>query len=50
MIAVLIYGIQLDVFHFPLKGWWLVAGLVVAMERLSRHVADHRFLKAAVPA
>jgi O-antigen ligase len=27
MISVLVYGIQVDVFHFPLKGWWLVAGL-----------------------
>jgi hypothetical protein len=28
MIATLVYGLQVDVFHFPLKGWWLVAGLV----------------------
>lgn len=41
MISVLIYCVQLDVFHFPLKGWWLVAGLVVAMERLSRRVVGH---------
>ncbi len=27
MIAVLVYGVQCDVFRFPLKGWWLVAGL-----------------------
>ncbi len=38
MIAVLIYSIQVDVFHFPLKGWWLVAGLVVALDRLSGSV------------
>jgi len=31
MIAVLVYGLQVDVFHFPLKGWWLVAGLVTAL-------------------
>lgn len=41
MISVLIYCVQLDVFHFPLKGWWLVAGLVVAMERLSRRVVGN---------
>jgi O-antigen ligase len=27
MISVLLFGLQVDVFHFPLKGWWLVAGL-----------------------
>jgi O-antigen ligase len=27
MISVLVYAVQVDVFHFPLKGWWLVAGL-----------------------
>ncbi len=31
MISVLIYGLQVDVFHFPLKGWWLIAGLVTAL-------------------
>jgi hypothetical protein len=36
MIAVLIYGWQVDVFHFPLKGWWLVAGLSWVMYRFTR--------------
>jgi len=40
MIAVLVYSLQLDVFHFPLKGWWLVAGLVVALDRLPRGVVE----------
>ncbi len=31
MIAVLIYGLQCDVFRFPLKGWWFVAGTVVML-------------------
>jgi hypothetical protein len=31
MLAVLLDGVQVDVFHFPLKGWWLVAGLTWAM-------------------
>jgi len=31
MLAVLIDGVQVDVFHFPLKGWWLVAGLTWVM-------------------
>jgi len=36
LISVLIYGLQVDVFHFPLKGWWLVAGLSWAMWQLAR--------------
>lgn len=31
-----LFGLQVDVFHFPLKGWWLVAGLVLVADRLSR--------------
>ena len=31
LVAALLDGMQVDVFHFPLKGWWLVAGLSVAM-------------------
>jgi O-antigen ligase len=40
MIAVLTYGIQVDVFHFPLKGWWLVAGLSWVMYQLSLNETD----------
>jgi O-antigen ligase len=29
--SVLIYGMQTDVFHLPLKGWWLVAGLSMSL-------------------
>jgi hypothetical protein len=35
MISVLIYGLQVDVFHFPLQGWWLVAGITCAMYRMA---------------
>jgi O-antigen ligase len=31
LFAALLDGFQVDVFHFPLKGWWLVAGLSLAM-------------------
>lgn len=31
MISVLIFGLQVDVFNFPLKGWWLVAGIVYVL-------------------
>lgn len=27
IIITLLFGVQVDVFHFPLKGWWLIAGL-----------------------
>jgi hypothetical protein len=30
MLATLLFGVQVDVFHFPLKGWWLLAGLAWA--------------------
>jgi hypothetical protein len=36
MITVLLYGLQVDVFHFPLKGWWLVAGLVCVLANVAR--------------
>ena len=35
LIGVLIYGLQVDVLHFPLKGFWLVAGLSCLMHRWS---------------
>ena len=35
-VTVYLFGLQVDVFHNPLKGWWLVAGLVGVMIRLSR--------------
>lgn len=31
LISALAYSVQADVFHFPLKGWWLVAGVSVAL-------------------
>lgn len=42
MISVLIFGVQVDVFNFPLKGWWLVAGLTYVMYIHSRQqLAEH---------
>ena len=29
-----LFALQVDAFHFPLKGWWLVASLVVVADRL----------------
>lgn len=34
-LAVLLYAVQVDVFHFPLKGWWLVAGIGWVMWRIA---------------
>lgn len=34
MLATLIFGAQVDVFNFPLKGWWLLAGLSWALYRM----------------
>jgi len=31
LLAMLFYGTQVDVLHFPLKGWWLAMGIVVAL-------------------
>jgi hypothetical protein len=36
MIAVLCFAIQVDVYHFPLKGWWLVASVTVVMDQLAK--------------
>jgi O-Antigen ligase len=36
LVAALVYGIQVDVFHFPLKGWWLVAGICIPMLDVAR--------------
>jgi len=41
ILGVYIFGLQVDVFHFPLKGWWLVAGLSYVMYRLSLVVPRH---------
>ncbi|MGQ8367335.1 O-antigen ligase family protein [Glaciecola sp. 1036] len=38
MIAVLIYGLQVDVFHFPLKGWWMLAGFTILMYHYSKRL------------
>jgi hypothetical protein len=31
LLSVLFYGTQVDVLHFPLKGWWLAMGLAVVL-------------------
>lgn len=48
MLTVLLFGVQVDVFHFPLKGWWLVAGLSWVMSRLPQHLPSSH-VQAIVP-
>lgn len=35
VLAGIFFGVQVDVFHFSLKGWWLVAGLACALHELA---------------
>jgi O-antigen ligase len=44
LLAVLLYALQVDVLHFPLKGWWLAMGIVAALYERGRWAA------AAMPA
>ena len=37
--TVLFYAVQVDVLHFPLKGWWLAMGLIVVF-------SEPRFMRA----
>lgn len=40
MISTMIFSVQVDAFHFPLKGWWLIAGITVVMYQFSKNVSD----------
>ena len=44
MVSVLIFGLQVDVFHFPLQGWWLVAGITCAMYRIAIDYEQQQFM------
>jgi hypothetical protein len=50
MVATLIYALQVDVFHFPLKGWWLVAGLTCALYAQTRQQITAPAISSATPA
>lgn len=39
IIGVLVYGLQVDVFYFPLKAWWLILGMVFVMHRHAESLA-----------
>jgi O-antigen ligase len=42
MISVLLFAVQVDVFHFPLKGWWLVASVTVVMDQIASKARTRR--------
>jgi O-antigen ligase len=50
IIAVLVFGLQVDVFYFPLKGWWLIIGLMLVMGRLASQRAASAELTSDEPA
>jgi len=35
VVGVLVYGLQVDVLYFPLKGFWLIVGVIIVMGRYS---------------
>lgn len=47
--GVLAYAIQVDCFHFPLKGWWLVMGISVALWQMARSESVPVQMSAEVP-
>lgn len=42
MLQILLFGIQVDVFHFGIKGWWLAAALSCVMMQLAREYVIQR--------
>lgn len=38
----IVFSLQVDAFHFPLKGWWLAAGLLVVLDRMSMAAQEAR--------
>ncbi|MBL0156914.1 MAG: O-antigen ligase family protein [Bryobacterales bacterium] len=38
-LGVLFYAVQVDCFHFPLKGWWLVMGVAIVLHDVARKEA-----------
>ncbi|HYR42617.1 MAG TPA: O-antigen ligase family protein [Terriglobia bacterium] len=36
LVGVVLFGIQTEVFHFGLKGWWMMAGITYAMYEMAR--------------
>ena len=46
LLSVLFFGTQVDVLHFPLKGWWLVMGLAIVLSDHARRAWEARALEA----
>lgn len=42
MVGILFFGLQTEVFHLTLKGWWFAAALSVALLEMARRMAQER--------
>lgn len=49
MISVLLFGLQCEVFLFPLKGWWYVAGVTVVMHRMALNLSRRPVTEVRLP-
>ncbi len=49
MISVILFGVQCEVYHFPLKGWWYVAGATVVMHRIAIDLAKRAARESEFP-
>jgi len=47
LLSMLFYATQVDVLHFPLKGWWLAMGIAVALSERHAWYAARRAPAAA---
>jgi len=49
MLSVLLFGVQADVFLFPLKGWWLISGIIVVLYGIARREGQAHLRLSASP-
>jgi hypothetical protein len=49
LVATLVYAVQVDVLHFPLKGWWLAMGLAMVLHQFAPLGARQRGREPAAP-
>jgi hypothetical protein len=47
LIVVVLFGVQTEVFHFSLKGWWFIAGISWALWETSKHEQGPELQEAA---
>ncbi|MBC7926884.1 MAG: O-antigen ligase family protein, partial [Bryobacteraceae bacterium] len=49
LIGIPLFALQSETFHYPLKGWWLIAPIACTMERVARQVLRERERVARQP-